>query len=211
MPGNNHRSQITHLPWRAPRWRRSATLAALARACGARPRGSRDPIHACTCTPPLVSALSCHARAPPAPCVLAPGDLADAQDSVVHLGRAVERALRHCRGREGARLRVEVNFAVAGLQRREGLTNYAVRPAHRCCIPLCVHRDVEAMLWAGEAIVYVVASHGDAPFVAKLKDGARELYADAHLLAGLVGASAKEKVAAPACAGDHVVPRVPGT
>ena len=141
---------------------------------------------------------------------------------MVHFGRALERALRHCRGREGASLRVEVNLAVAGLQRREGLTNYAcnvgkegrapsqrpqrcmlrearaagghagagactVRPAHRCRIPLCVHRDVEAMLWAGEAIVYVVASHGDAPFIAILEDGARKLDADAHLLTGLRG------------------------
>ena len=65
-----------------------------------------------------------------------------------------------------------------------------VRPAHRCRIPLCVHRDVEAMLWAGEAIVYVVASHGDAPFIAILEDGARKLDADAHLLTGLRGLGA---------------------
>jgi len=60
-----------------------------------------------------------------------------------------------------------------------------VRPSHRRRSPLCVHRDVKAVLWTGKAVVDVVASHGDAPFVAKLKDGARELYADAHLLAGL--------------------------
>ena len=41
------------------------------------------------------------------------------------------------------------------------------------------------MLWAREAVVHVVAAHGDAPLVAELEDGASKVDADAHLLTGL--------------------------